>query len=288
MKHIFSCVFIFISIGIKAQFSSIANGDSISWMLKHEVWDMAQIESLYLSDTIKLNSKNYYQVYIIDNGSDGLVGYFREDSTTGKTWFWGVNDTTEYLIMDLNLNISDSILIKIAGYEEKYAHVKNIEFDNGRKIITTDYHFGGGFISENLKFIEGIGPNASILYQVDLSTALTLNSLFGYLVCKAYNNSELIYAWDTVHFECGLMWDYIENHIKDQIIIYPNPASQVIKISSQDHLTIEIFDLMGKLILKTIENEIKISNISTGVYLIKVTKENKIIKIKKLIINNVR
>lgn len=282
MKLISLFVLLFISLQVKAQFSPIKNSDSVSWTIKHEIWDRAVISSLYLSDTISLNKKQYYQVNIIEDDFDkGLVGYFREDSLAGKAWFWGLEDSTEYLIMDLSLRKGDSIFVKMV-YGKKYAHVVNVEIENGRKTITTDYHFGGGFISEYLKFIEGVGPNATVLYQVDRG----MNFQGGFLVCKAFHDNNLIYAWDSISFGCGALWDNVNFQTPDQVKIFPNPASKLLMISGQGFLTTEIFDMMGKLVLRTNDNRVDIYRIPGGVYVVKVCSENKIIKTDKLIISN--
>jgi hypothetical protein len=276
----------FISVQVKAQFLPIASNDSISWTIKHEVPDMARIGSLYLSDTISLNKKQYHRVNNIEDDFDkGLVGYFREDSLAGKAWFWGLKDSTEHLLMDLNMRKGDSIYLNMV-YGKKYAHITNVEVENGRRTLTTDYHFGGGFISENLKFIEGVGPNASILYQVDSESAWAMHFQGGFLVCKAFHNNTLVYAWDTISYGCGPLWDNISSQTIDQIKIFPNPANKSVTISGQGVLTTEIFDLIGNLIISTTENNLNINRIPTGVYFITVSRGKEVIKRDRLIISN--
>jgi hypothetical protein len=286
IKNILFFAFFIIAVQVKAQFSPIAGRDSVSWTIKHEIWDAAELRSLYLSDTISVNKKQYYQV-VLTNWSPSLrlVGYFREDSILGKAWFRGFKDTTEYLIMDLSLNKGDSIFIKMV-YGKKYAHITNVEFEKGRKVLTTDYHIGGGFISENLKFIEGVGPNASILYKMDEESRQEINFQGGFLVCKAFHDNNLIYAWDTINYECGWMWDDLIVNIKDKVKIFPNPASKVLTISGEESLTTEIFDFKGSLLLRTREKKINIDWIANGIYAIKVFDGDTLIKTDKLVICN--
>lgn len=287
MKQSLLLIFLLVSVGIKAQYSPIVKTDSTSWTIKHEIYDRAQIESLYLTGTINLNSKIYYPTYIKDNGGiEGLVGYFREDSSIGKAWFLGIKDTSEYLIMDLNLVIGDSILVKTYARTNEYAHVTEVGKENNRKVIMTDYHIGGGFISENLKFIEGVGPNASLLYQLEFATAIEINMVGGFLVCKAYNDKDLVYAWDPINFECGPLWNNIESNIRDRIIIYPNPSSQILKISGDENLEVAIFDLKGKLVLTTNKKEININGLSNGVYVVRLSSDDKIVTTEKIIVNS--
>ena len=67
-------------------------------------------------------------------------------------------------------------------------------------------------------------------------------------------------------------------------IIYPNPTSSILNISSNEEIKlIEIYSLEGKLIFSTIENKIDISNLKSGLYVIKVTNNKNEIGVKKLI-----
>ncbi|TNJ44240.1 T9SS type A sorting domain-containing protein [Tamlana fucoidanivorans] len=73
--------------------------------------------------------------------------------------------------------------------------------------------------------------------------------------------------------------------------IYPNPANRYhnyINISSKLNApkTIEIFNVIGKRILITniISKELNISNLKTGVYLLKIT-ENNVSETRKLVIH---
>ncbi|MFD0990218.1 T9SS type A sorting domain-containing protein [Mariniflexile jejuense] len=81
----------------------------------------------------------------------------------------------------------------------------------------------------------------------------------------------------------------VQQNIED-LSIYPNPVSNgktVIYITSKRNLTkkIEFFDVLGKQIYTTTitGNELNISNLSRGVYLLKIT-ENNISETRKLVI----
>jgi len=69
------------------------------------------------------------------------------------------------------------------------------------------------------------------------------------------------------------------------ISIYPNPASEFINIESTKTIDkIELYDLLGKRVLRTTEtNQIKINHLPNGVYLLKVFSDNKSIT-KKIVI----
>jgi Secretion system C-terminal sorting domain len=241
---------IYFSINCFSQFKPIVTGDSISWLLKHEIFDAANLEDLILADTTFRDSILYYKVYMDGYYNNIQIGYFREDTSTGKAWFWGINDSSEYLIMDLSLKVMDTFRVRMFG--DSIVTVSSVDTINGRKILTLNYHYGEGFISENLKFIEGVGPNASLFYQVDEKD---YQYQLGYLVCKMFHNDRMVYAWDTIQFECGQLVGIEEKHQSrgNDIVIYPNPAKSSVKIILNDlslvNNSIIIYNIQGQQIL---------------------------------------
>lgn len=70
-----------------------------------------------------------------------------------------------------------------------------------------------------------------------------------------------------------------------EIVIYPNPAINYINITSAQKInTIELYDLLGKQVLKTSQtNQIDVSNLHAGLYLLKIHTRGKTLT-KKVII----
>lgn len=73
--------------------------------------------------------------------------------------------------------------------------------------------------------------------------------------------------------------------LQSSIVVYPNPTSETINISSTIPINkIELYDLLGKLVLTTKEvNKVKINQLETGTYFLKLISE-KGNGIKKIII----
>lgn len=73
------------------------------------------------------------------------------------------------------------------------------------------------------------------------------------------------------------------------ITIYPNPSTGIFNIVSQQVVAVEIYDLLGKLVynqqLVSGTNSVDISNLNTGVYLLKATDTNGNFQSHKLIKN---
>lgn len=120
-------------------------------------------------------------------------------------------------------------------------------------------------------------------------------------------NGTLIQDFDKVFFYClefGQFWDFgsytpftetscdilgVNDNAFQNIAVYPNPATEMLNISSQTNIIseIQIFDYLGKLIVKQsnfISNDmVDISNLPSGNYLIKLTSQNGT-SIKKLVV----
>ena len=274
MRYTITLFLILISASSFAQYQPLIS-DSTSWYIKHEIWDGAFIEHLYLGDTVTIGSKLYHEVMLEEGTFQGVAGYLREDPSTGKAWLLGIEDTSEYMIMDLSLSAGDSFYVKMFPYGEAYAHVAEAELVNGKKVLTLDYHFGGGFIDEELKFMEGVGPNATFLYQVDYATASQIEALFGYLVCTVYEGSILTYAWDTITFECGPLFDGIsQQQLSGNYVPFPNPATDLLYINGFSVET-TLFTPMGIEIMKTKATVIPVAHLPRGIYYVHIKSEGK-------------
>ena len=69
----------------------------------------------------------------------------------------------------------------------------------------------------------------------------------------------------------------------NSVSVYPNPASQFINIDTEQQISnIEIFDILGKLVLKTKNTRIDVRNFQSGLYLMNIYAEKS--KITKKIV----
>jgi uncharacterized repeat protein (TIGR01451 family) len=68
----------------------------------------------------------------------------------------------------------------------------------------------------------------------------------------------------------GTPLDIKNNNIQSSIKIYPNPANNKIMIDANDVVDVKLFDVLGKQIFSTKENNIDVSNFNDGVYFIQV------------------
>jgi hypothetical protein len=68
--------------------------------------------------------------------------------------------------------------------------------------------------------------------------------------------------------------------------IYPNPTKNVLNISTDSNLTksVQVYDMIGKEVINTqIENQLNVSNLTSGIYLARITEDGKISTTKLVI-----
>lgn len=76
--------------------------------------------------------------------------------------------------------------------------------------------------------------------------------------------------------------DYNENTLKFNL--YPNPANDIVSISTKNELkSVEIYSLVGQKVLTTAQKEFNISQLNSGLYLVKVEDVNGNVSNQKLI-----
>ena len=69
------------------------------------------------------------------------------------------------------------------------------------------------------------------------------------------------------------------------IYVYPNPTANRIFIQSESITKAELFDLMGRKVMETNQDQIDISNMSSGSYILQVTTQNNTTESFKIIKN---
>ena len=192
----------------------------------------------------------------------------------------------EYRIIRLNADGSkDTSFITGSGFDN---YVSSIAIQSNNKIIV-----GGQFSSyqgatenkiiclntdgsKDTSFISGSGFNGYV------NTILSLNNGKiiiggGFTIYKDSNASASL-----IKLNSGITLNNEDFNNSDFVNIYPNPVNEILNIDILDNSTIssiKIYDLQGKLILEDKNITINVSNLSKGLYIVKViTEEREITK----------
>lgn len=266
MKHLLFISLLFLLAGLAASHAQPYQpmlGDSTTiWNLSRGIPDCYTFDSLYTTgEDTTINGETYKVV----NWFTWVDGGIREDTITGKAWYRTTSDTSEYLIMDLALNVGDSFLVK-DSYQSYNVAVDSVYLVSGKKHIRLDHWLYMGQVQEKLEFIEGTGPTAGILYQTDYGWNYNYNN---YLFCH-FKDTGITYSNAGFNGDCHPICVGIDEISKNNTLqIYPNPTSGIFTVQGATG-EIQVFDLFGRLVLTSTEAEVDMSSHPTGIYMVRV------------------
>lgn len=66
----------------------------------------------------------------------------------------------------------------------------------------------------------------------------------------------------------------IDITIAENIHLYPNPVNQMLNIEAPENYSVEIYSTIGELVLKTIEKQIAVNRLETGIYFVVIKNEH--------------
>jgi hypothetical protein len=234
--------------------------------------------SYHIGNDTVINSRMYNilidTLYSFGGQYGNIAGFIREETEMKKTYFLSVYSQDEILLYDFSLKMGDVFNTK-TFWGSEYDTVTNIDTNVylGQKRLTIS--LTNGF--ESLDWIEGIGSKQGFLY---------INYYNGTLLCLK-SDSGLLYKNDAGYDDCIItLFDNLNDFpVQNEVKIYPNPASDYIKVEKDKRIeSIKIMDLNGHLLAQYKPHQksfiISLSFMDKGFYLINIDSE-----IKKLIVN---
>ena len=261
--------------------------------MKGNLWGLGTDSLVTDSDTV-VNGLTYKKIiyYNLSGPEWNLMGFLREDTTSGKAWYFMNIDTNERLIVDMGLTLDDTFMI-YSPFLTGAAIVDSVYTISGRKHIRLNIYVE--FSNDTkLTFIEGIGTNAGIDYQTDY-----IDKSAAFLLCshkngsKVYQNSYPIFKDLCFYYQTMGINDVNNKSINFKI--YPNPLTQntIITFDNINNKLYRfiIYDIMGRKIRSyfTIDNQIIIYRnvLSNGIYFYKFLKEHELLLSGKLVVTNI-
>ena len=173
-------------------------------------------------------------------------------------------DIDEVRVWDVALSVTDILA------------TKDCELDNTQTNVVVYYKFNQGFDQAN---------NTAITSATDDSGNGNNGTLIDMALTGAVSNWASGSAVTTGN-TCPLVLSS-DNFAQNSLVVYPNPTKGFINIQSVETVSVEVYDMIGKLILsKKIENEFQnldLTNFPTGIYLLKATNTNGFTQTHKII-----
>ena len=231
------------------------------------------------SIAIEFNGEAYYEVLRsptpTGDNFTGTANYIRYDNSGRVFSYDGTNVKLEY---DFNLTIGDTFKTHNEfDCEIIVGEIDTITLENGeqrRKWIL--YDSGSEYLPEYKAgypfWIEGIGHQWGVFGN---SHMCQIDGCGNYTLCVNFDNV-LIYQAPHWLDTCWVTINATIDPYDDKIHVYPNPAFDLISISDEDQLieSIDIKNMSGVVYKHANQNEISISNLSTGYYIIGITLKN--------------
>jgi hypothetical protein len=249
---------------------------------------------LLRGDTV-INGTHYKKLYhrhfenehsnVIDQ--EYLCSYLREVVSERKVYhldtgsYWcpsGCNfPDQEYLLFDFSVQVGDTSYICMLTQYWPADVLREITQDAMFGEIRNVYHYA----MANAPLIEGIGSGAGLMEPTIMYTGSEYYFLFDY--CRGTDE------------ECGVLFTNVdENYLKNDFSIFPNPASNLIRIQVNENRMnsferkLTVSDVYGRCVREVNssaeELSIDISDLSEGMYLITLKEGEKAITSRKLFI----
>lgn len=285
--------FLFISTKSFAQHMPVYDADTTVFEMIVLVLDGSPSAEIYVSGDTIVNNQSYKKVWVdseYDDSSIELVGFTRENTNEGKIWFRRIADTTENLVMDLSLEVGDTFLLNEPNVffcnNAQELIVTSIDTVEGRKIISFDC-FVSRSIQDSLTFIEGVGSNTTIFFQIfDLTE---FGNLFyangGYTLCRMLKNGTAFYPEDGTEL-CRIYSSVTDINKSVNINISPNPTTSIINIEPFGQInSVYLYNTSGVFLLSQKNNfsQLDISKLPKGIYFLKIELDTGEIIVKKIV-----
>ena len=170
----------------------------------------------------------------------------------------------EILYYDFNLQVGDLFDASYYGEQPEYIELMAVEevvMEDGS--VRNKYIFNEGWENTEV-WIEGVGSLAGINWRYIPSWAGTVHAQL-----QCYFEDEALVLTG------GACWDDVKEIAVENISLYPNPTNSIARIEGITVSELQIYNTFGQLVNTVLgTNEISVTGLPEGVYLLRVTTMN--------------
>jgi len=248
---------------VAQSYVSMFGNTSTTWdVILFGACDAICSQTVTVAGDTTINSKTYKII-------SGLPGFVREDTIQGKAWFYSIFYNTEYLVMDLSLNLGD--FFDIYDYTNT-AHpfiVDSVYYIDNLKHVRIDKETVMCDLHEKITFIEGSGTTAGFTYQG--------HGISSYMLCHHKDGvktaGNMLFPDSCYICEVGVPE---KNPDGNATKIFPNPASDELNIEVKNmslyNTRLAIYNIIGEMVYSQNINgkvtTVNVSKFDKGVYFI--------------------
>lgn len=205
----------------------------------------------------------------------GLWFLLREENE--KVWKRQLNNPDEILLYDFTASVGDTLTIGDFGQRLIIDSIGTVQIGNADRkkfwLRLQSNNPGGYQFTET--WVEGIGSDYGLLW----SGYLSIPDGWHCLLCF-HQNGELV--WENPEYGT-CTYDAIEENKDSEISIYPNPVGDRVIIEGIEVAEVEVYNALGQRV-RTVRstNEINVSGLQEGVYLLFITDAKGISQTKRI------
>lgn len=263
----------FISLSAQSYVPVVINGE-VFFRTELETSEGIIAAEVTVANFIKIEGQLYNRVFFKRGfGADQLVGYLRENPGTSEIYFRTVDDPQEYLIFDLRLEEGDMINLQARwcdGQAGDMATVVAVNQVGDLRELVFDREVGDTEFCEPLRFLEGVGPNATLIYPLFRDAILENGT--AQRICFASHENIIFYPSNSNVDLCGGSITSTDEVAENSLRVFPNPAQDQINFSKLPaNSSLQVFTSQGQLLgTYPASPTIDCSHWPSGMYLVKV------------------
>ena len=227
---------------------------------------------LYKKVLRKLSSETQYWHGSLEYDLYGII----KEEESGKVFYKPIEQEIEYLLYDFGMNVNDTAVMYWCQNSNWEVHVRidsiatqhiagaerRVFYVSSKDMFGDEWHWLN-------TWVEGIGAMEGLLYSCHVVNAggITLHELLCY-----HEDGELV--WQNPNYNtCLIDPESIQDNTEESgLQVYPNPARDRVVIEGVEAAEVQVYNALGQLV-KTVRrtNEIDLSGLVDGVYLLRIT-----------------
>ena len=274
------------------------DGSSLSGSLgsiSNQICDYPGYYTFNLSSGISITSGNDFYIRVKYNtpGCNTPVPFenmepgYSSNATieTGKCWI-SSNGTSNWLALGMGTDYENDLCIK--AYTLSYINNPPVLSSVTDQTTDEDMPITLDMSMVTVSDVDGDSLNIVVLdgnnYSVTDSTVTPDTDFTGDLTVPVYVTDQTANS-DTLDMTINVGSTGFDDDINNSgITIYPNPVKNIINVNYDKEFSMEIYNVLGEIILISKHAETNVSSLPTGIYIIIIKdKENKLIKYKKVV-----
>jgi hypothetical protein len=220
-------------------------------------------------DTLSWQGNTYQKIVhtFKKTGDTMYVLYAREELASGKMYLYDSTVGTEFLFIDMSLDLGDTFKTNIHHNDPIY--VDSVFFEQGLKHLRLRSSNGENY----MEWVEGVGANYSF-YRYPNNTNSTQLALVEFTLYCYFKDGRHFYTnhsiTDRMNCNAYLSSDDIKK-LPYNVLIHPNPATDRIiveGIPSVEQATLKIYDMLGRLLVNNelLSNAHSTAHLPAGMY----------------------